>query len=270
LNVLDPAAHSLGYAYVLGAKAGSPKTDPAKFLNIAQRFLLACNQNQARLAGPKVAAICRRFKEMAIEGNQPLRAVKPLKVALLKLRSGSESLTPVHADFVQCCLLSKCYNAALPILQDEIFEVNPDNTGVTPKDYLLYYYYGGMIYVGLKEFSKGLGFFRMVITATAVVLSAVMVEAYKKYILISLIVHGKVVSLPRFTSSVVQRYTKSALPQYQEFATAFATHSTDELHKIAELHHEVFQKVITDVYSDINMHLGQELWISKAMYPISL
>jgi COP9 signalosome complex subunit 3 len=69
-----------------------------------------------------------------------------------------------------------------------------------------------------------------------------MVEAYKKYVLLALLVHGKVPNLPRYTSSVVQRHHKTAFPQYTEFANAYATHNTDELHKCAETNSEVFQK----------------------------
>jgi len=127
-------------------------------------------------------------------------------------------------------------------LEDEIFDVNQEATSVTPKDMLLYYYYGGILYTGLKDYKKALGFFRMAVTAPAVVLSAIMVEAYKKYILLSLLVHGKVLTLPRYTSAVVQRYHKTSFPQYQEFATAFSTHSTDDLHKCAEVHADIFQK----------------------------
>jgi len=194
------------------------------------------------LAGVKVAQICRRFKDLSVEANQSIRAVKTLKTAVQKLRPGSEVLTPVHCDFLQVCLLSKCFHAAIPILNDEISEVNQDATGITPKDMLLYYYYGGLIYAGEKDYKRALVFFRTAITAPAVVLSAIMVESYKKYILLSLLVHGKVSSLPRHTSAVVQRYHKTAFPQYQEFATAFGTSSTDDLHKVAELHAEVFKK----------------------------
>lgn len=242
LNNLDPASHSLGYVFILAAKVGAQKMDPQRFLNQTQRFLTVCNSTQIRLAPNKVALVCRRFKELSIEANLALRAIKPLRSAVTKLRPASEFLTPVHADFLQVCLLAKHYNAALPILDTEVFDVNPEATSVSPKDMLLYYYYGGLIYTGLKEYKKALGFFRLVVTAPAVVLSAIMVEAYKKYVLVSLLVHGKVLSLPRYTSSVVQRYHKTSFPQYHEFATAFATHNTDDLHKCAEVHAEVFHK----------------------------
>jgi COP9 signalosome complex subunit 3 len=241
LAALDPGAHSLGYAFLLAAKAGS-KVEPNKFLNQVQRFLAASNGPQIRLAPNKIIILCRRFKELCLEANQSIRAVKPLRIAITKLRPSSEVLTPLHADFLQVCLHSKCYNAAREILDTEVFEVNPEATTITSKDVLLFYYYGGMAYTGLKQFKKALNFFRLAVSMPAQMLSAIMVEAYKKYVLLSLLVHGKLLSLPRYTSNVVVRYQKNNFPQYQEFANAFAAHNTDDLHKIAQTHIDIFNK----------------------------
>jgi len=57
-----------------------------------------------------------------------------------------------------------------------------------------------------------------------------------------LLVHGHSPSLPRYTSPAIQRHHKTAFPQYNEFANAYSTFSTDELHKVAETHAEVFTK----------------------------
>eukprot|EP01118_Nematostelium_gracile_P013102 TRINITY_DN48_c0_g1_i2.p1 TRINITY_DN48_c0_g1~~TRINITY_DN48_c0_g1_i2.p1 ORF type:complete len:432 (+),score=110.17 TRINITY_DN48_c0_g1_i2:69-1364(+) len=241
LGTLDPGSHSLGYAYFLAAKLGT-KVDPNKFLMQVQRFLVNCNGPQIRLAPNKVISLCRKFKDVCLEANQSLRAVKPLRLAITKLRPSSDVLTPLHAEFLQVCLYSKCYSAAREILDTEILEVNPDATTVTSKDVLLYYYYGGLIYTGLKQFKKALSFFRLVVTMPAQMLSAIMVEAYKKYVLLSLLVHGKLLTLPRYTSNVVNRYQKNSFPHYQEFATAFSGHNTDELHKVAQTHIDTFKK----------------------------
>jgi len=127
-------------------------------------------------------------------------------------------------------------------LEEELFEVNAEATGVTPKDLLCYYYYAGRVYVGMKLYKKALESFKLVFTIPAVVLSAVMVEAYKKLILVSLIANGQVAAIPKYTSTVVHRHIKNACPQYQELANAFATHNTDEVHKCAAAYAEVFQK----------------------------
>jgi hypothetical protein len=54
-----------------------------------------------------------------------------------------------HAHTHACrCLLSKAYNAAAPLLELELTEVDPARTAVGPTDLLLYCYYGGMVATG--------------------------------------------------------------------------------------------------------------------------
>lgn len=60
------------------------------------------------------------------------------------------------------------------------------------KYYLLYYYYGGMIYLAVRNLDRALYFFEVAITTPAHAFSHIMLEAYKKYILVSLLLHGKV------------------------------------------------------------------------------
>jgi len=144
---------------------------------------------------------------------------------------------------LQICLLAKDYRAALPILSEEVLGLaDPETYNFKTKDLLRYYYYGGMVYVGVKDFGKAVEFFKLGFTAPAVVLSLVMVECYKKYLLVSLLHYGEVQSAPKYTSSIVQRHLKSTCPQYQEFVNAYSTNSTDEVHKIAQEHAEAFQK----------------------------
>jgi len=180
----------------------------------------------------------KRFSELLID-RQPLRVVKALRSAITKLRPTPGSMTPIHSDLVQACLLSKCYNAALPILEDEILDVDPQNLGISHKDYLTYFYYGGMIYVGLKQYRKALEFFKLSLIVPSVALSAIMVEAYKKYILVSLLVNGQIENLPKYT--LVNRLKTFIVP-YQEFATAFSTNSTDDVHKCAQANFDIFKK----------------------------
>jgi hypothetical protein len=48
------------------------------------------------------------------------------------------------------CILSKCYSAALPVLEAEVYEVDPSKTAMTVTDFLLCCYYGGMIHTGAQ------------------------------------------------------------------------------------------------------------------------
>jgi len=75
------------------------------------------------------------------------------------------------------------------------------------------------------------------------VTSAIMVEAYKKYVLVSLLHHGQLKPVPKHTPSIVQKHLKSLCQSYQDFANAYSTNNTDELHKVATQNAEVFNKV---------------------------
>lgn len=66
----------------------------------------------------------------------PIRGVGPLLTAIHKIQPSSEHLTALHPEFLQLCLLAKCYKTGLSVLEDDIYEVN------LPRDFFLYCYYG--------------------------------------------------------------------------------------------------------------------------------
>ncbi|KAH9330357.1 hypothetical protein KI387_002465, partial [Taxus chinensis] len=205
LSQLDPADHSLGYLYILEAQSSGsiPREQAEGFLLNASNFINKCSAEQIRMAPEKFTTFCRRFKEQVMELQVPKQAIFPLRTAVKKLQPSSEHLTSLHPDFLLMCLLAKCYKAGLSILEDDIFEIDQ------PRDFLLYCYYGGMIYIGLKRFSKALEFLQHAITAPTTSLTAITVEAYKKYVLVSLIHTGQVPSFPKYTPAVVQRNLKT-------------------------------------------------------------
>jgi COP9 signalosome complex subunit 3 len=194
LSSLDPAKHSLGYLYLLEVQSSGTLSQEQSetFLALASTFLNVCLAEQICLAPEKFNMVCRRVKEQALQLQKPLRAILPLQAAIRKLQPSSEFLTAMHPDFLQMCLLAKCYKASLSILEDDIFEIDQKRTGLVPRDFLLYCYYGGMIHIGLKQFGKALEFFQHAITAPATVLNAITIAAYKKFVLVSLIQLGLV------------------------------------------------------------------------------
>lgn len=79
-----------------------------------------------------------------------------VQAALRKLQPNPETLTPIHSDFLQLCILSKCYNAANQLLSEDIHSVDPHRTAVVPTDLLLYCYYGGMVCTARKQYAQAL------------------------------------------------------------------------------------------------------------------
>ena len=158
-----------------------PKLDHQKFIMQFQRLLMNPNIMQLKLASAKcnnkiprnenkfwttpkkiVAICCRRYCDFLVDNKQAILGVKIMRNLIKSIRDSSESLTPIHPLFIQLCLVSKCYNYALETLSEEIYDVNPEKTGVGYRDLLLYYYYGGLVYTGLKKFKQALQFFLMV------------------------------------------------------------------------------------------------------------
>lgn len=93
----------------------------------AQRLALRCNrqhpvQMQQQTSPPQPCITCRAF----------------------------DSSCCTCACWCYRCLLSKVYNAAAPLLDLELTEVDPGRTAVGATDLLLYCYYGGMVAAGAQ------------------------------------------------------------------------------------------------------------------------
>lgn len=77
------------------------------------------------------------------------------------LFSGIPSLTTCRS-LSQLCLLAKCFKPALPFLELDMMDICKENGAYDAKHFLCYYYYGGMIYTGLKNFERALYFYEQV------------------------------------------------------------------------------------------------------------
>ncbi|KAG6602681.1 COP9 signalosome complex subunit 3, partial [Cucurbita argyrosperma subsp. sororia] len=238
LAQLDASKHSLGYLYILEAYTSVPISQEqysSTALTIS-RFLSSCNPEQIRLAPEKFVSVCKRLKDQVVLLEAPIRGVAPLLTAIRKLQISSEHLTTIHPEFLLLCLLAKCYKTGRSILDNDILEVDQ------PRDLFLYCYYGGMICIGLKLFPKALELLHNAVTSPMSSMNAIAVEAYKKYILLSLIYNGQFsISLPKYTSSVAQRNLKIFCQPYIELANSYSTGNVDELDTVFQTNREKFE-----------------------------
>uniref|UniRef100_A0A8C6MG88 COP9 signalosome subunit 3 n=1 Tax=Nothobranchius furzeri TaxID=105023 RepID=A0A8C6MG88_NOTFU len=205
-----------------------------------QLFISTCNGEHIRYATDTFAGLCHQLTNALVERKQPLRGVVILKQAIDKMQMNTNQLTSVHADLCQLCLLAKCFKPALPFLEVDMMDICKENGAYDAKHFLCYYYYGGMIYTGLKNFERALYFYEQAITTPAMAVSHIMLEAYKKYILVSLILHGKVQQLPKYTSQIVARFIKPLSNAYHELAQVYATNNPAELRSLVNKRSETF------------------------------
>ena len=163
---------------------------------------------------------------------QPDAAVPDIRSAILRLDPSGATFTSSHLLFVRLCLEACTYYDALPVIDQNIYYF-PANTskaaqnnrfpylcsdhessstfitqesGLSAKlvyqDILQYYLFGAMIYMEMKDWKRALFFLEVVIAwPVATNASKIQVEAYKKWVLVSLLHKGHVSAELRIISS---------------------------------------------------------------------
>ncbi|EFE42211.1 COP9 subunit 3, putative [Trichophyton verrucosum HKI 0517] len=267
LEILDPAIHSVAYLHVLLAcHQISQKSDKSSFQpggeswEKALIFFEEFDPVQVRYAGREFTKLVEIIAVIASTPQKSLLAIQPLKNALLRLDPSGSTLTATHTLFVRTCLKANACRAALPVLERPIFHIPTsvdrtyhkraqilpcvkdqssstfitDSSGlagkITHQTYLEYYLYGAMIYMIRKEWDDALRFLHIVIAAPVTnTVSKIMVEAYKKWILVRLLAKGQVSALPRGIPPFAVKIYKSLSRPYEALADIFRDGSLQRL-----------------------------------------
>lgn len=190
-----------------------------------------------------VANLCHKYTSILIQYNCTLRGLSHLLLAIHKVQSHPTQLTSIHSDLCQLALVSKCVKPTLEQLDIDFTEISKENGSYDVKYFLQYYYYGGMIYATQKNYERSLYFFEVVLSTPAVCMSSIMCEAYKKYVLVSLIWRGNLTPLPKYTSQIVSRHIRPRYFHYNDLVKAYATNNIQELSNMISRHFETFNRV---------------------------
>ncbi|KAI7850763.1 hypothetical protein BDC45DRAFT_446544 [Circinella umbellata] len=243
LTVLDPSEHSLDtlFFFTYSTSRCNSVTD----INVGQ-FLVQAMHHFVRVFKPeqllyspsRITHIAHALEHLAKLLQNPVIPIVPLIVAIERLTPEKNTLTPLHAPLAKASLLSKMYHQPLTILDHDIEDVNPSTYDISIKSFLLYHYYSAMIYIGNKNFERAIEFLVLTVSAPAQAISAIQVEAYKKYILVSLIHYGRVPSLPKYTSAALEKYFKNKHPIYNDMIEAFQK-GLPQLKALIETHQEL-------------------------------
>lgn len=143
---------------------------------------------------------------------------------MIQLDPTTGTFTSTHIAFIRLCMETRSYAAAVPILDNYIHSLPTripgqvregleysvpcaDNASsgeyihihsghsdkVTLAEIQEYYVLGAMAYIGLRQFKKALRFLEYVLVVpSANVANGLMLEAYKKWVLVSCLVDGTV------------------------------------------------------------------------------
>ncbi|KAI8594767.1 hypothetical protein EDD21DRAFT_330031 [Dissophora ornata] len=239
MDALSPALHSLAYLYFLLQRCKASHGFHPALMEKVWEFVNTCDGEQIQQASNKALYFAEALVKMATDTQQPIIAIRPLAVFIQRLQTSPGQLTMIHPLLAKTCLLAQSFKDIIPILDNDISDVKRQHTQINYKDFLLYHYYGGMIYAYIKNFERSVEFFKLAVSAPAEVASQIQIEAYKKYVLTGLLHYGKVPNLPKYTATAVHRSRKAHCGPYDDFAAAYEKKSNNairtELEKIKQV-----------------------------------
>ncbi|KAI0911311.1 cop9 subunit [Ustulina deusta] len=262
LNVLDPAVHSLSYLAILHAllfPSLAARVSHDLVLTKLVTFMMIFDGRQCRYGGSVLLEVMD-----AVGGGRllpPSVAVECLATAILRLDPSGTIFTSSHLHLAQLAYDTDNIQPALPVIDKDIvyypgmanenaqylcdLELPPPlyiskSTGLTTllksSMVLEYDLTCGLMYCARREWSRARVAFERVVTFPTKDggCSKIMVEAFKKWILVSLLSDGSHCTTPPHTSASTIKIFGILGRSYVSLATAFATDDVERLRQEAE------------------------------------
>lgn len=200
-----------------------------------QELISDTSIDEIRSASEQFATLCHSLTNALIKSRRSVCGINILSIAIHKIQNHRFQLTSVHSDLCLLCLDSKCLNPALKFLEVDFTEIQKsDDKDENVKHVLLYYYYGGLIYAAVKNFERASYFFEVVLTVPASVMNPIMQETYKKHIILTLLLNGRLPDtfLPKYTSPCVLRQKKQSSQVYMRLAQEYSSLNHEKIRRL--------------------------------------
>ncbi|KZM25342.1 hypothetical protein ST47_g3537 [Ascochyta rabiei] len=221
--------------------------------NKAVLFLETFDPVQMRYAGHEWKRVVDYVEPLARNAGSPSLAIAPIRSAMIRLDPTTGTFTSTHVDLIRLCLETRSYAAAEPILDNYIHSLpsqipaavregleysvpcadvarsgeyinrSSGHSGrVVFADVQEYYILGAMAYLGLRQFKKAHHFLEHVLVMpSANVANGLMLEAYKKWVLLSCLVSGEAKQVPRSANATAMKQVRCASKAYEAVAEAY-------------------------------------------------
>ncbi|KAI4942033.1 hypothetical protein J4E91_010420 [Alternaria rosae] len=229
-------------------------------------FLETADPVQLRYVGKEWRHLVEQTEAIARACDSASLAIAPIRSAMTRLDPSTGTFTSVHLSFIRLCMETRSYAAAEPILDNYIHSIPQkianvvrdgleysvpcadvassgeyihQNSGHSDKvsltDIEEYYVLGAQAYLGLRQFKKAQQFLEHVLVIpTAKTANGLMLEAYKKWVLVSCLVEGKVGTCLRTSNGSAIKDVKAASKAYEALADAY-----EELDNMSKLKAQV-------------------------------
>ncbi|KAL1310886.1 hypothetical protein AAFC00_001117 [Neodothiora populina] len=245
LALLHPTRNTISYlAVLLALKNLALRTRqvlPGQ-VDCTITFLASFDPTQARYVGQELRELIG-WLPLYYEQTGDASVTAAVGSAILQLDPESSTFTSTHLLFVRLCLAASLPRQALSVLDKDIYNFPTEpikgvddselcaehqssatyitrssglSADIAPADVQEYYLLGAHVYIGLRQWSRARLFLELVLASpTAHVATPLMVEAYKKLILVALLSSGQSFSAKGLVDQATQK-TLSALSKGYE------------------------------------------------------
>ena len=212
-----------------------------------QELIIDTSEDEIRLSSKLFIQLCRLLTEVLIRTKRSVSGINLMSLAILKFQHHRGQLTPLHADFCLLCLDSKCLNPALKFLEIDYTEIRKAQDESDENEFnhvLLFYYYGGLIYAAVKDYERALFYFEIALTMPATHVNYAMQEAYKKYIILTLLINGKLTEgfLPKYTSQCLLRQRKQVGSIYLKLALEYVSLNYEKIQRFVSTNTAAYER----------------------------
>ncbi|KAI9643077.1 hypothetical protein NHQ30_008812 [Ciborinia camelliae] len=262
LDVINPSLNTVPYIYILNAHIAAAQRND-RSINIeelwdkATGFLHSFDGRQIRYLGDELLGVMNFVSKLALQNRTPSAAIPPIREAVLRIDPSGSVLTSNHLYLVRLALQTRYFLAVTELIDKPVLympanepvsytkfrcEVDlPAQSYVTikssfssqlrPLDVLEYFFCSGSIYIGLQRWDAALEMLENAITypVSEGGVSTVMVEAYKKWLIVGLLQYGRVLQLPKTTSVPAAKAYHVIAKPYEAVGSIFETGSASRL-----------------------------------------
>jgi len=203
------------------------------------------SEHDIRGAAKQFIQLCHLITEILVKTKRSVSGISLLSTMISKFQQHRSQLTPFHSDFCLLCLDAKCFNPALEFLDIDYTEIKTTDVAADDvKQVLSFYYYGGLIYAAVKNFERASHYFEIVLTIPANVITPIMQETYKKFILVNVLLNGKLPDhiLPKYTSQCVIRQRKQICHSYLKFAQEYSSLNIERIRQVVSMNTGIFER----------------------------
>jgi len=137
------------------------------------------------------------------------------------LTNDPAELTPFDPQILKLMIHNKMYSLALESYKTPFTVFNP-KSGLTALDVMSFNYYYGYVCTALKKYNEAIQAFRKVLIHPSSAIHRCSVNAYKKYIIVSLLA-GKQADFPKKCNEQIRMVLSKAAEEYKSLEDAMMT-----------------------------------------------